>query len=145
MRVFMRGERGIAGVLLATLLGLASIATPGYPFVHDFPGQPQMRDLREQNQAAVTKVKVGMTKAEVLAMFRTGNIKCFAGYEETSLRNPCKEERVSAGGRNVEVLYFYTDLKKMDSKITEEETTPVMFEKDKVIGVGWKEKQDLLK
>ena len=69
-----------------------------------------------KNKENVGKLKKGMSKAEVIAVMGepvVGEVYC-----------------------KPNVLFYYTDTKWSDGNITRDECTPLVFEKDKLIGVG---------
>jgi uncharacterized protein DUF3192 len=54
-------------------------------------------------------------------------------------RNPMREERlVGVDGVEYEVLFYYTDLRERDDKITDDELTPVVLREGKVAGIGYR-------
>ncbi len=40
------------------------------------------------------------------------------------------------GGKSYEILYYYTDVKRWDDAITDDELTPVILENGKLMGWG---------
>lgn len=95
----------------------------------------QLRDANKQNLA---KVAPGMTRMEVESVMghaRAGGKLpelLFGRVQYLEAKNPMREEK---NGQDL-VLYYYTDVKTRDDKITDDELTPVVFRDGKVVGVG---------
>jgi hypothetical protein len=52
--------------------------------------------------------------------------------------NPYRSETLTGkDGKNYDVLYYYSDLKQRDDKITDDELTPLVFHDGKLIGWGY--------
>ena len=101
----------------------------------------QLRDANKQNLA---KVAPGMTRMEVEGVM--GHEQAGGGLPEVvfgrvqylKARNPMREERVAGSdGAEYLVLFYYTDVRQRDDKITDDELTPVAFRDGKVAGVGY--------
>jgi hypothetical protein len=53
-------------------------------------------------------------------------------------QNPMREEALNGtDGAQYLVLFYYTDVRQRDDKITDDELTPVVFRDGKVAGVGY--------
>ncbi|HEX7053565.1 MAG TPA: DUF3192 domain-containing protein [Burkholderiales bacterium] len=102
-----------------------------------------LEQMRAQNKEKLAKVVPGMTRMEVESVM--GHERAGGGLPEVvfgrvqylQATNPMREETVrGADGRDYLVLYYYTDVKQLDDKITDDELTPVVFRDGKVVGVG---------
>ena len=52
--------------------------------------------------------------------------------------NPYRSEILTGkDGKSCQVIYYYTELKQRDDKITDDELTPLVFEDGKLIGWGY--------
>ena len=61
-----------------------------------------------------------------------------SGAQHLEVKNPQREERVTApDGAVYDVLFYYTDLKTRDDKITDDELTPLVFRGHELAGVGY--------
>jgi hypothetical protein len=101
----------------------------------------QLRDTNKQNLA---KVAPGMTRMEVESLM--GNADAGGGLPEAvfgrlqylKARNPMREETIAGtDGADYLVLFYYTDVRERDDKITDDELTPVVFRDGKVAGIGY--------
>ena len=101
----------------------------------------QLRDANKQNLA---KVAPGMTRMEVESVM--GHEQAGGGLPEVvfgrvqylKARNPMREETVAGSdGAEYLVLFYYTDVRQRDDKITDDELTPIAFRDGKVAGVGY--------
>ncbi len=61
------------------------------------------------------------------------------------VNNPYKTEFYKSQGRNIETIYYYTEKKKADDCVTDDELTPLVFVDGKLDGWGWSYWQDLVK
>jgi len=81
----------------------------------------QLRDANKQNGA-------GGGLPEVL----------YGRVQYLQARNPMREERLlGTDGQEYEVLFYYTDLRERDDKITDDELTPVVLREGKLAGIGY--------
>jgi hypothetical protein len=103
-----------------------------------------LEQLRAENKAKVEKLSLGMTRMEVESVM--GNARAGGGLPEVlfgrvqylQARNPMREEALTGSdGGNYVVLFYYTDLRQRDDKITDDELTPVVFRDGKVSGIGY--------
>ena len=90
------------------------------------------------------QVKKGMTVAEVAALMGPNvvigyqkNPKAAESFDPMTVNNPQRQEELKGSNRAFQVIYYITDVKKADDKITDDELTPFVFEKDRFIGKGW--------
>ena len=62
----------------------------------------------------------------------------FGRVQYLKARNPMREETVAGSdGAEYLVLFYYTDVRERDDRITDDELTPVAFRDGKVAGVGY--------
>jgi hypothetical protein len=90
--------------------------------------------IRSYNRNSLMKLSPKMTKKEVLDVMGTTTIPTLDGI----ITNPYRSETVrTKNGSFVEILFYYTDIKKSDGAITDDELTPIVFVDGKVTGWGW--------
>jgi len=54
------------------------------------------------------------------------------------INNPYRTETLKGiDGQIYEVLFYYTDIKKADEAITDDELTPILIKDGKLVGWGW--------
>lgn len=100
-----------------------------------------LTEFRNNNRKNLTKLAIGMTKQEVMEIMgqETGE-KTFTNLVGKriflSATNPYRNEILQGKEKTFEVLYYYTDVKKDDDAITDDELTPMIFDKGKLIGWG---------
>jgi len=103
-----------------------------------------LEQLRTENKAKVEKLAVGMTRMEVESVM--GDARAGGGLPEVlfgrvqylQARNPMREESLTGtDGAGYLVLFYYTDVRQRDDKITDDELTPVVFRDGKVAGIGY--------
>ena len=58
-------------------------------------------------------------------------------YQPIVIKNPSKSEVFIASGKTYQVLYYFTQVKKSDGFISDDELTPLTFDADKLIGLDW--------
>jgi len=102
-------------------------------------------NLRLQNRQRLMQLEVGMTKKEVMEVMGEGTAEnkvwqgAFYGGWATvdQANNPYRSETLQGKDKVFLVWYYYTDVKNRDGAVTDDELTPVVFDKGKVIGWGW--------
>lgn len=89
--------------------------------------------IRTENRRNLAKLSVGMSKNEVIATM--GDKVVFD--LRTTVNNPYRTEILRGKGKPFEVLYYYTDIKRADGAIADNELTPLVFDNGHIIGWGW--------
>lgn len=127
-------------LIIVFLLFLSFLA-----FSQELPKYPLSNDVMSYNQSNLLKVDLGMNKKTVIE--KMGGIQTIQTYlssewgfrdKTEKINNPYSRDLKSdKEGNPIEILWYYTDLKKRDGAITKDELTPVILEKDTVVGVGW--------
>jgi hypothetical protein len=88
-----------------------------------------------QNQQNLQRVQLGMTQADVRSIMGEGEI---VRYRAIHLVDPWRNESFQIkDGSTVVVLYYVTQPPKRFNPPSNRETTPIVFEADKVVGWGW--------
>lgn len=102
-----------------------------------------LEQLREANKRNLQRVAVGNTRFEVEAIMGTeragGGLPevAFGRVQYLAAKNPMREDIVPGrDGADYQVLFYYTDVRAKDDKITDDELTPVVLRDGKVVGVG---------
>ena len=104
-------------------------------------GEQKAVAIRTENRLNITKISVGMTKAEVLQIMGDKTAQASFGKNTVTVTNPYRGEFKQVNGQNYEILYYYTHQEQRDwpfkrFEILERELTPVVFQDGKVIGWG---------
>jgi len=100
--------------------------------------------MREDNKKNIAQLSVGMTRVELervmgngVAGGTLGDI-VFGRLQHLRASNPMREERVGGpDGASYLVLFYYTDLRQRDDRITDDELTPVVLRDEKIAGIGY--------
>jgi hypothetical protein len=103
-----------------------------------------LEQLRETNKRNIAQLALGTPRAQVEKLMgdaqaggKAGDI-VFGRLQHLEVKNPQREERVTApDGAVYDVLFYYTDLKTRDDKITDDELTPLVFRGHELAGVGY--------
>jgi len=129
----------------ATILLFALVLTAHNIFAQTLPKKPTRNELGYYNQANLLKVDIGTTKTRVLEAM--GGVQKIQTYISTSfmtkkegniINNPVNREfRTDSAGHTIEILWYYTNTNKADGEITKEQQTPIILEKNAVVGLGW--------
>ena len=85
------------------------------------------RDEQRENRVEISDLSMGMNRERVVA----------------KLGAPAESEAFTREGREVRVLFYRTQHKRSDGETTRDETTPLVFENDRLIGWGSSVYQDL--
>lgn len=112
-------------IIVALLLGLAGCSN-FYLDTSDL--------LRERNAEGLAKLTAGLGKQTVMEMMGTEPSRGVFMW----IDNPYRSETLTGkDGKSYEVLYYYTEMKQRDDKITDNELTPLVFHDGKLIGWGY--------
>lgn len=93
--------------------------------------------VRVMNRENLLRLSIGMTKQEVLNTMGTKTFEIYGDGVDTKINNPYRSEIIPDEGKNLEVLYYYTDVKQTDGAVTDDELTPLVLDQGKLIGWGW--------
>ena len=123
---------------LVLMIILAACPTLGYV---------TLDDVRNNNRENLSHLVIGMEKSKVLQVMGTETITTtevtypnwpIPDKTIKKINNPYKVEVLKAkDGQIYEVLLYYTDVKKMDGAITDDELTPLIIKDGKLQGWGW--------
>jgi hypothetical protein len=129
---------------LALLLFTVLITTHN-AFAQLLPKKPSRVELGSYNQSNLLKIDLGITKTKLLEVM--GGIKKIQTYTSTSfmtkkesiiINNPVNREfKTDSAGNTVELIWYYTNVNKAEGEITKEQQTPIILEKNAVVGMGW--------
>ena len=129
-----------AAVLLFALIVIA----PNI-FAQTLPKKPTRNEIGSYNQANLLKIDLGVTKNKVLEVM--GGVQKIQTYIATTfmtkkesiiINNPLNREfRTDTAGNTIEILWYYTNINKAEGDITKEQQTPIILEKNAVVGMGW--------
>lgn len=114
-------------------------------FAQALPKKPARNEVGSYNQANLLKIDIGATKTKVLEAM--GGVQKIQTYVTTSfmtkkegiiINNPINREfKTDSAGNTIEILWYYTNVNKADGDITKEQQTPIILEKNAVVGIGW--------
>ena len=89
--------------------------------------------FRESNRENLKKLSVGMEKQVAMETMGTEPSRGLFMW----IDNPHRSEEVTAkNGQRYEALYYYTDMKQRDDKITDDELTLLLFQDGKLVAWG---------
>ena len=107
--------------------------------------KPSRNEVGSYNQANLLKVDLGTTKNRVLEVM--GGVQKIKTYITTSfltkkegiiINNPFNREfKTDSAGNTIEILWYYTNINKAEGDVTKEQQTPIILEKNAVVGMGW--------
>lgn len=101
-------------------------------FILFLSGCMSLEAVRAKNRDNLMRLSAGMSMQEALSIM--GKVSITA--EGTQITQPYSSARVRLGGKDMDVVYYYTDLRQADDIITDDELTPLVFEDDRLIGWG---------
>lgn len=137
-----------AAVLLFTLM-----LTAHNIFGQTLPKKPTRNEVGSYNQANLLKVDLGTTKTKVVEVM--GGVQKIQTYTATSfmtkkesiiINNPFNREfKTDTAGNTIEILWYYTNINKADGDVTKEQQTPIILDKNAVVGMGWDFYEDYAK
>jgi Protein of unknown function (DUF3192) len=103
-----------------------------------------VEQLRENNKRNIAQLAIGTPRAQVEKLMgdasaggKMGDV-LFGRLQYLEVKNPQRVERVTGpDGVAYDVLFYYTDLKTRDDKITDDELTPLVFRGHELAGIGY--------
>lgn len=110
-------------VVRLILLGVCAYAAFVFLVVSFYPDKPEnmdWQDREEYNKVQITKLKLGSTREEVLAL----------------LGSPDITEAKMQGVKEIQVMFYRTQHVRADGLTTQDECTPLLFENEQLIAWG---------
>jgi hypothetical protein len=103
-----------------------------------------VEQLRENNKKNIAQLAVGTPRVQVEKLMgdataggKLGDM-VFGRLQHFEVKNPQRVESVTGpDGTAYDVLFYYTDLKARDDKITDDELTPLVFRGHELAGIGY--------
>jgi hypothetical protein len=103
-----------------------------------------LEQLRETNRKNIAQLALGTPRAQVEKLMgdaraggKLGDV-VFGRVRHLEVKNPQREERVTGpDGAAYDVLFYYTDIKTRDDRITDDELTPLVFRGHELAGIGY--------
>ena len=103
-----------------------------------------VEQLRENNKKNIAQLAIGTPRAQVEKLMgdataggKAGDI-LFGRLQYLEVKNPQRVEQITGpDGAAYDVLFYYTDLKARDDKITDDELTPLVFRGHELAGIGY--------
>jgi hypothetical protein len=103
-----------------------------------------LEQLRETNRKNIAQLTLGTPRAQVEKLMgdaraggKLGDV-VFGRVRHLEVKNPQREERLTGpDGAAYDVLFYYTDIKTRDDKITDDELTPLVFRGHELAGIGY--------
>jgi len=97
-----------------------------------------LKKIRDENKKNLAFIDLGISKDFLLEIMGTENVYVKQGDKRVKIENPYLMETFQRGDRRIlKVVFYYTELKEADGRITANELTPFIFEQDFLIGWGW--------
>lgn len=110
-------------VIRIILAGVAFYALFVFLVIQFYPDTPEnmdWQDREEYNKVQITKLRLGSTREEVLAL----------------LGSPDITEAKMQDGTSIQVMFYRTQHVRADGLTTQDECTPLLFENDQLIAWG---------
>lgn len=107
--------------------------------------------VRVKNRQSLSFLTIGMSKSQVLQIMGYETIVtpdtgyCTTLFATKHINNPYRTELYRLKDDTYEILFYYTDIKKRDDVITDDELTPIIIKNGKLDGYGWMYWNDLIK
>ena len=98
---------------------------------------------KQEPFSAISKIKEGITESELKALMGDSLV---IGYsvntqnpgtsQAAKVKNPYREEEFKKQDRTYKIFYYFTQIKKTDGIVADDELTPVVVNDGKVVGIG---------
>ncbi len=121
-----------------------TVQTLNEPPVRGGQGAGVSPSSKDSRLTRINSARVGMTLSEVAA---TMGEKTTIGYERRDLSsnayypvtvsNPYHKEFFRGAAKTYDVFYYFSHIQRADGIISSDELTPLVFEKDILVGKGW--------
>jgi hypothetical protein len=122
-------------------------------FCQTLETKPTRMEIGSYNQGNLIKIDLGVTKNKVLEVM--GGVQKIQTYtegnfltrkESITINNPYgRDFKTDTSGNTIEILWYYTDVNKSDGVVSKSDQTPILLEKNAVIGMGWPFYEDYAK
>lgn len=130
--------------IIGGLVLISCASLPGEPELWGEESKTPALSIIPRRFISLRQIHNGMTKREVASVL---NKMIIVGYEmsETdsqqykpiTITNPYRLENVRKGAQTYEVVYYIQGVVHADGQTTEDELVPLVFEQDRLIGMGW--------
>jgi hypothetical protein len=133
-------------IILFMIIAMTSYSGLSQNLFNKLPKNPTHDDLRAYNKLNLASIELGMSKQEVIKFMRSScKIQTYyvtegesKSQERNIVSNPCRRDLYkNLIGNKVEILWYYTTKKNNNNYVEANEMTPIVLEKNKVIGFGW--------
>jgi hypothetical protein len=114
-------------VLLLLVVGVVNACASG-PNLHEI--------VRTDNRVSLNRLALGMTREKVTTLMGEGTYR-IRGHSPEIVTDPYRVESYPASGSVFVIIFYYTDIKKRDGAITDDELTPLVLKDDRLVGWGW--------
>ena len=98
---------------------------------------------KQESLSAINKIKEGMTESELEALMGDSlvigysvNTQSPGTSQATKVKSPYREEEFKKQDRTYKIFYYFTQIKKADGIVADDELTPVVVNDGKVVGIG---------
>lgn len=112
------------------------------------------------NKRNLANISTGMAKAEVLKLMGNRSVIAYQLGERIEVNSPYRTENLAGKEkikeiidgkeaekdleRKFEVLFYVTEMDSKDYRISDSKLTPLVFENNKLIGIGWEFYKDII-
>jgi len=103
--------------------------------------------LRARNRSNLNKLQLGMSRTEVVEIMgqKTDTLVSHNSEDggsalrpvKTYINNPYRTSSFEKEDKQLEVLYYYTEVKDLDGAISDDELVPIVLVDNKLVGWGW--------
>ena len=95
--------------------------------------QAQLEKLTLDTRVNILKLSSGMGKQEVIIIMGSESYS----IGEAQINKPFRSSMYNKNGDMIEILFYYTELRQSDGKLTDDELTPLVFINGKLDSWGW--------
>jgi len=125
------------------LLGLCGLLC-GCGSVPVAPSASVDQQVMQRRFISVSQIHSGLTRAEVTSLLGKEVVTGYSLTDESSgeytpitAANPNSTETIQKGKKSYSVDYYLVGIKVADDKVSDDELVPVVFQNEKVVGIGW--------
>ncbi len=91
-----------------------------------------------------SQLQIGLTRAEVAGILGKQVVVGYAladdateQYKPITVGNPQRSQTLTKNNKTFTIDYYLVGIKIADDKISDDELLPLVFEQDRLVGIGW--------
>ena len=121
-----------------------SVLLVGCASVETIPLKSANTDIMQHRFISVSQLHTGLTRVEVATLLGKEIVTGYAlvdeagdQYKPITVGNPYRAEVIEKNKKTYAVDYYLIGIRTADDKVSDDELIPVIFNNDRLVGIGW--------